>query len=169
MKIAEILRRRSGPSFSVEFFPPKTLKGEAALYRTVDDLRRYAPSYVSVTWGAGGATRGKTVEWAERIKKEHGVESMAHLTCVGATRAELEEILRELDDHGIRSLRDETIAFQVKPGEIRQRRGDGIRVVRQDEIRGRGIHRGDRSSGIPGCDRTKERLERRLRRVVDGR
>jgi methylenetetrahydrofolate reductase (NADPH) len=125
MRIAEILRDRRGrgPAVSIEFFPPKTPKGEEALYRTIDDLRVFNPAYVSVTWGAGGTTRGKTVEWAARIKHEHGVESMAHLTCVGAAREELLEILRELRDRGIENVlalrgdppKGET-AFQPLPG-----------------------------------------------------
>lgn len=106
MRIAEFLseRRGRGPAVSIEFFPPKTPKGEEALYRAIDDLRAFNPAYVSVTWGAGGATRGKTVEWAARIKHEHGVESMAHLTCVGAPREELLDVLRELRDRGIENI-----------------------------------------------------------------
>lgn len=104
MKISEILKRKRGqglPILSCEFSPPKTPAGEEALYRTIDDLRPLGPDFVSVTYGAGGSTREKTLEWVDRIKHEHGVETMAHLTCVGATRDAISDILDELAAHGI--------------------------------------------------------------------
>jgi methylenetetrahydrofolate reductase (NADH) len=95
MKISELLRRE-GPSFSFEFFPPKDEAGFEELFKTVGLLKQLHPTFVSVTYGAGGSTRRKTVELVTRIKHELGVESMAHLTCVGASRAEIGQVLEEL-------------------------------------------------------------------------
>ncbi len=92
------------PVFSVEFFPPKTEVGERSLLRTVDQLRPLAPSFVSVTYGAGGSTREKTIEIVSRIKREHGLEAMAHLTCVGHDRGELAAILDRLAAAGIENV-----------------------------------------------------------------
>ncbi len=103
MRIADALASGK-PSFSFEFFPPKTDDGESALFRTLEDLARLAPTYVSVTYGAGGSTRKKTVEWVGRIKRELGIEAMAHLTCVGHSRAELGEVLDRLVADGVENV-----------------------------------------------------------------
>jgi methylenetetrahydrofolate reductase (NADPH) len=95
MRIDELLGA-ADPIFSFEFFPPKTPAGEENLYRALQELRPLDPAYVSVTYGAGGSTRGKTVEIVTRIKEEFGLEAMAHFTCVGATTAELRDTLDEL-------------------------------------------------------------------------
>ncbi len=95
MKIIDKLNGTT-PAFSFEFFPPKNSEGIDALFHTVAELRRYEPAYVSVTYGAGGSTRRLTVDLVRRIKHEAGIETMAHLTCVGATKAEIEEVLDQL-------------------------------------------------------------------------
>ena len=92
------------PAVSFEFFPPKTDAGFAALFQTIDELKPLRPSYVSVTYGAGGSTRSKTLELTERIQRELGFRTMAHLTCVGHTRDELGGILDELWAAGIRNV-----------------------------------------------------------------
>ena len=92
------------PAVSFEFFPPKTDAGFAALFQTIDELKPLAPSYVSVTYGAGGSTRSKTLELTERIQRELAFRSMAHLTCVGHTKGELGGILDELWTAGIRNV-----------------------------------------------------------------
>ncbi len=89
---------------SFEFFPPKTDAGAEILFETVGALRRLAPSFVSVTYGAGGSTRKKTLEVVSRIKKETGIEVMAHLTCVGHDRDEIRRIVEGLVDAGIENL-----------------------------------------------------------------
>jgi methylenetetrahydrofolate reductase (NADPH) len=94
MKIKERLGKE--PLFSFEFFPPKDQEGVERLFETIAELRPYAPAYVSVTYGAGGSTRRLTVELVQRIKRESGIEAMAHLTCVGATREEIAGVLDEL-------------------------------------------------------------------------
>ncbi|WP_224245270.1 methylenetetrahydrofolate reductase [NAD(P)H] [Hyalangium gracile] len=86
----------SNPCFSFEFFPPKTDEGTANLLKTLEDLAPLEPGFVSVTYGAGGSTRDRTVELVTRIKQTTGIEAMAHLTCVGHSREELRDILRRL-------------------------------------------------------------------------
>ena len=89
------------PVFSFEFFPPKTPEGFEALFETVEALRPLAPDYVSVTYGAGGATRDGTVEIATRIKRDYGIEVMAHLSCVGETLEGLAAILDRFAQAGV--------------------------------------------------------------------
>lgn len=96
MRIAEKLGGAS-PAISFEFFPPKDQEGVDRLFATVADLAPFAPAYVSVTYGAGGSTRQLTVELVGRIQREVGIDAMAHLTCVGATRAELGGVLDQLE------------------------------------------------------------------------
>jgi methylenetetrahydrofolate reductase (NADPH) len=88
----------SNPCFSFEFFPPKTDEGTANLLKTLADLAPLDPGFVSVTYGAGGSTRDRTVELVTHIKRDTGIEAMAHITCVGHTRDELREVLRRLAD-----------------------------------------------------------------------
>ncbi|MBX5482769.1 MAG: methylenetetrahydrofolate reductase [NAD(P)H] [Myxococcaceae bacterium] len=86
----------SNPCFSFEFFPPKTEEGEQRLLSTLADLVELDPGFVSVTYGAGGSTRDRTVELVTQIKKATGIEAMAHLTCVGHSRDELKQLLDRL-------------------------------------------------------------------------
>ncbi|HVG57106.1 MAG TPA: methylenetetrahydrofolate reductase [NAD(P)H] [Hyalangium sp.] len=86
----------SNPCFSFEFFPPKTDEGTANLLKTLEDLAPLEPGFVSVTYGAGGSMRDRTVELVTRIKQTTGIEAMAHLTCVGHSQEELREILQRL-------------------------------------------------------------------------
>jgi methylenetetrahydrofolate reductase (NADPH) len=92
------------PTVSFEFFPPKTEAGFTSLFQTIEDLRPVKPSYVSVTYGAGGSTRQKTVDLVERIQREIGIRAMAHLTCVGHTATEIGGILDDLWKMGIRNV-----------------------------------------------------------------
>lgn len=103
MKIVDILKTRA-ERFSFEFFPPKDQAGVDQLFRTVAELRRFQPAYVSVTYGAGGGTRRLTVDLVRRIKAETGIEAMAHLTCVGSTEAEIASVLEQLSDAGIENI-----------------------------------------------------------------
>ncbi len=102
-RIDELLGKGK-PSISFEFFPPKSAEGFASLYRTIDDLRPLAPTFVSVTYGAGGSTRQKTVDLVSRIQNEIGLRAMAHLTCVGHTSEEIGGILDQLYSAGIRNV-----------------------------------------------------------------
>lgn len=110
MKIIDILKRDSR-TFSFEFFPPKDDTGMELLFGTVNTLKNLRPSFVSVTYGAGGSTRAKTVHLVEKIKGEIGIESMAHLTCVGHTKEELEQILTEIQNAGL----DNVLALRGDP------------------------------------------------------
>jgi methylenetetrahydrofolate reductase (NADPH) len=103
MKITEILKRNS-PIFSFEFFPPKTEEAMAQLYQTLKEIRELEPGYVSVTYGAGGETANRTIEVVKLAKREIGLESMAHLTCVGHSRQELKRILDELNNCAIENV-----------------------------------------------------------------
>lgn len=103
MRIIDILK--SGKRcVSFEFFPPKDDEGFAELFRTIEALKPLEPTYVSVTYGAGGSTRRKTVELVKRIKHEIGIEAMAHLTCVGAQQGEIQEVLEDLLEGGIENV-----------------------------------------------------------------
>jgi methylenetetrahydrofolate reductase (NADPH) len=107
VRIIDLLRfarERGEPIFSFEFFPPKTDDGVKALFETVEALRPLGPAYVSVTYGAGGSTRARTLELVKRLKRESEVEAMAHLTCVGASRDELAEVLDELSEAGVQNV-----------------------------------------------------------------
>jgi methylenetetrahydrofolate reductase (NADPH) len=110
MRIDELLAA-PGPVFSFEFFPPKTEQGEQNLYAALAELRELEPSFVSVTYGAGGSTRAKTIEIVTRIKREYGLEAMAHFTCVGATVPELRATLDEMARGGI----DNVLALRGDP------------------------------------------------------
>jgi methylenetetrahydrofolate reductase (NADPH) len=110
MRISEKLSS-TRPAFSVEFFPPKDDEGMKRLFTTVEQLVPYDPAFVSVTYGAGGSTQKLTVELVKRIKREAGLETMAHLTCVGARREELGAVLDELAAGGV----DNVIALRGDP------------------------------------------------------
>jgi methylenetetrahydrofolate reductase (NADPH) len=110
MRIDQILAA-GGPVFSFEFFPPKTAQGEQNLYAALSELRPLEPSFVSVTYGAGGSTREKTIEIVKRIREEYGLEAMAHFTCVGATVPELRATLQEMERAGI----DNVLALRGDP------------------------------------------------------
>lgn len=103
MRIDDLLSRQR-PVLSVEFFPPKTPQGVEQLFETVEALQPLAPDYVSITYGAGGSTRDGTVEMAQRIRNDHGLEVMAHLSCVGETSQGLETVLRRFEEIGVENV-----------------------------------------------------------------
>ncbi|HEY6724722.1 MAG TPA: methylenetetrahydrofolate reductase [NAD(P)H] [Polyangiaceae bacterium] len=103
MRIIDKLKAQT-PAFSFEFFPPKDADGVERLLATAHELKAQNPTYVSVTYGAGGSTRRLTVELVERIKREVGIETMAHLTCVGATRSDAAQVLDQLQAGGIQNV-----------------------------------------------------------------
>ncbi len=92
------------PSFSFEFFPPKTDDGWNQLWRAIRELEPLHPTFVDVTYGAGGTTRDRTVELVRRIVEETSLTVVAHLTCVSATVAEVREVIDELAAAGIRNI-----------------------------------------------------------------
>lgn len=114
------------PVFSFEFFPPKDEQGERVLWRSLEQLAPLEPDFVSVTYGAGGSTRTRTVEVVGRIKRDLGIEPLAHLTCVGSNRDDLAHVVDRLLEQGITNIlalrgdppRGQT-EFQHTPGGFR--------------------------------------------------
>lgn len=103
MKIGQYLKEGNF-SISFEFFPPKTPEGEEDLFQTIKSLRAINPSFVSVTYGAGGSTRDRTRRVVERIHKETDLTVMAHLTCIAHSKEELLQIIEEYREIGIENL-----------------------------------------------------------------
>jgi methylenetetrahydrofolate reductase (NADPH) len=91
-------------SYSFEFFPPKDVEGEDRLWAAIEGLKSIAPDFVSVTYGAGGSTRDRSIRIAQEITKRTGISTVAHLTCVGSTRDELIAILHSYKEAGITSI-----------------------------------------------------------------
>jgi methylenetetrahydrofolate reductase (NADPH) len=102
-RIGDLLRQ-GGRSFSFEFFPPQDEAGEEVLWRSISELEPLQPTFVSVTYGAGGTTRDRTVAITGRIARETSMLPMAHLTCVGHTTLELARILESLRESGVRNV-----------------------------------------------------------------
>ena len=101
MGISEIYANAGAPILSYEFFPPKTDAGYRSLFRTIEDLKKLSPGFVSVTMGAGGTTREKTVDLTIEIAKEIGLVSMCHLPCTGYRPEQVAEILDQLAAGGV--------------------------------------------------------------------
>jgi methylenetetrahydrofolate reductase (NADPH) len=121
-RIDQILEE-THPAFSFEFFPPKTDEGEKNLREALEELRKDRPSYVSVTYGAGGSRRDRTIELVKWIKQDLGIEAMAHFTCVAATVEDLRSTLDDIREAGI----DNVLALRGDPpsGEAEWRKTDG--------------------------------------------
>jgi methylenetetrahydrofolate reductase (NADPH) len=111
MRLDSVLENRRQPVFSFEFFPPKTDDGVRQLFETISHLRELEPTFVSVTYGAGGSVRARTAELVARIRRELDIEPVAHLTCVDATVDELRTILADLQEAGI----DNVLALRGDP------------------------------------------------------
>ena len=94
----------SRTSYSFEFFPPKDVEGEDRLWAAIEGLKSIAPDFVSVTYGAGGSTRDRSIRIAREITQRTGISTVAHLTCVGSTRDELIAILHSYKEAGIKSI-----------------------------------------------------------------
>ncbi|HIE58428.1 MAG TPA: methylenetetrahydrofolate reductase [NAD(P)H] [Persephonella sp.] len=103
MKISQLLRQVNR-SISFEFFPPKTKDGEEALFKTIKELEHINPTFVSVTYGAGGSTRDRTRNIVKKIHERTSLTVMAHLTCIGHTKKELLEILQDYKNIGIQNI-----------------------------------------------------------------
>lgn len=103
MKIDELLKKKATISF--EIFPPKNQDGTIdSIYRTIDELSHLNPDFISVTYGAGGSSKGKTVEIASKIKNEYHIEAVAHLSCITSTKEEIKTICKELQDNHIENI-----------------------------------------------------------------
>src|SRR6516225_4200632 len=103
MRISEALST-ARPFYSFEFFPPKDDEGSRQLFATISALQPLRPAFVSITYGAGGSTRARTVALAKQIQHEIGLTVVAHVTCVGATRSELRSLFGDLARAGIENV-----------------------------------------------------------------
>jgi methylenetetrahydrofolate reductase (NADPH) len=132
VKIADVVA--AGPSYSFEFFPPKTPAAEETLEQTLIDLEPLHPSFVSVTYGAGGSTRDKTHDIVLRINRETSMTAMAHLTCAAHTRAELSELVARYADDGLENILalggDPPKELNLPPGEL-EHADELIELVRE--------------------------------------
>lgn len=91
-------------SISFEVFPPKKDMPLDGVYKTIGELAELNPDFISVTYGAGGSSKGRTIEIASTIKNKYGIEAVAHLTCATSTKEEINNILSELKDNGIENI-----------------------------------------------------------------
>lgn len=103
MKIAELYRKKN-PVVSFEIFPPKPSVPLESIYSTLEQFKSIAPAYISVTYGAGGSQKGRTIEITAKIKQHYGMESMAHLTCVGHSTDEIDQMLDEMHEKGLENI-----------------------------------------------------------------
>ncbi|HUZ48323.1 MAG TPA: methylenetetrahydrofolate reductase, partial [Candidatus Dormibacteraeota bacterium] len=103
MRISEALAN-TRPFFSFEFFPPKDEAGSRQLFAAIEQLLPLRPAFVSITYGAGGSSRARTVALAKQIQQEIGLTVMAHVTCVGSTRAELRALFDDLARAGVQNV-----------------------------------------------------------------
>ncbi len=110
MKISEVFKKKK-QGISFEFFPPKSPGGKDSFLKVVKDLNAFDPLYVSVTYGAGGTTQDRTINTLKWIKEETDLSVMSHLTCIGATHASLNALLKEYEAHGI----DNVLALRGDP------------------------------------------------------
>jgi methylenetetrahydrofolate reductase (NADPH) len=151
MHILDILNNRR-PGLSFEFFPPRTPAGWEELYQTIRDLEPLAPSFVSVTYGAGGGTRELTHDLVVRIKQTTAIPPVPHLTCVGHTRAEIDALLERYAAAGVNTIlalrgdppKGET-DYDWSKGDFR-RAADLVRFIREFNESGR--HPDPRGFGI---------------------
>src|SRR3989339_2131482 len=103
MKVSDLFKQDK-QTLSFEFFPPKTEEQEAHLFQVISELKNFNPDFISVTYGAMGRNRDKTFYWAKKIKQEFGIEPVAHLTCVAATKYGIKNQLGELESIGVQNI-----------------------------------------------------------------
>lgn len=103
MKITDLFAKKK-PTVSFEVFPPNEIYSLDEVFSVIDELALLKPDFISVTYGAGGASRGRTVEIASKIKNKNKIEALAHLTCIGAEKNEIQNILNELKKHNIENI-----------------------------------------------------------------
>ncbi|NLO22227.1 MAG: methylenetetrahydrofolate reductase [NAD(P)H] [Syntrophomonadaceae bacterium] len=104
MKIIEFYKLSQKPVLSLEIFPPQASYPVESIFETIEELRDLKMDFISVTYGAGGSTRDRTVEIASSIKTDYGIETLAHLTCMAHSRQEVDSVLERLWDRGIRNI-----------------------------------------------------------------
>jgi methylenetetrahydrofolate reductase (NADPH) len=156
-KIADLLA--AGPSYSFEFFPPRNEEAEATLAATLVELERLKPTFVSMTYGAGGSTRDKTYELVVDLLRNTTMTPMAHLTCAGHAEAELRELLHRYRDDGVENILalrgDPPAELGLPPGDLAHA-GELVELIR--EIGPFSIGVAAHPEGHPTCpDRTLDR------------
>lgn len=169
MKIIDLYRQES-PVLSLEIFPPRMDYPLETVFTTVEKLIRLQPGFISVTYGAGGSSRDRTVEIAARIKNDYKVESLAHLTCVRHTREEIHQILQDLLGEGIINIMalrgdfpEEQENFQLDQQEYRY----AFQLINDArQLADFGIAAAAHPEGHPECRRLSEDLEN-LKNKVD--
>ena len=137
MFIKDILKSKK-PIISFEVFPPKKPSGVEPLYSAIDSLSRFSPDFISVTYGAGGGTKDLTVEIASVVKHRYKVESLAHLTCVGSTRAQIDDILTSLEAQNVQNVLALRGDFPVDAGGVIQEQDFSFAYELIEHIRKRG-------------------------------
>ncbi len=100
LRISEILKHKNR-TLSFEFFPPKKIENEKTLFDTIEILKQYNPDFVSITYGAGGSTKEKTIDWTLKIKKDYNLNVMMHLTCISSTKESIDNIIETLNKNNI--------------------------------------------------------------------
>ncbi|ADE54412.1 methylenetetrahydrofolate reductase [NAD(P)H] [Coraliomargarita akajimensis] len=96
--------QQAAPLFSVEFFPPKSDESAGPLLRTAERLKAFSPDFASITYGAGGSTRSRTLKYAQKLNDDFGYAMMPHLTCVGHSKDELRGIIQEFKEAGLKQI-----------------------------------------------------------------
>lgn len=159
MKIIELYKKNK-PVLSLEVFPPRADYPLETVFQTVEELKKLEPAYISVTYGAGGSSRARTVEIAARIKREYGIESQAHLTCVGHDKEEVNSVLDQLleeDIHNIMALRGDPPVddpdFDFSRGEFCYASDLIKEIIKRGEF---GVAAAAHPEGHPECRRLKE-------------
>lgn len=104
MKISEIYFKANKPIFSFEVFPPKTAEGDNKLLNTISDLKKLSPNFISVTYGAGGSTKDKTIDLCDIIQSQFNITTMCHFTCVGANSQEVKSTLKVIESKKIENV-----------------------------------------------------------------
>jgi methylenetetrahydrofolate reductase (NADPH) len=104
LSIKDIFMNKKRPILSFEIFPPKKDSPIETIYTTIDGLKHLNPDFISVTYGAGGSSKDRTVEIASLIKHKYGIEALAHLTCISSTKDEIEHILSTLKNNNLKNI-----------------------------------------------------------------
>ncbi len=107
MKISELYKKRNSVEdvvFSCEIFPPKSEKNIETIYNTIKEIKEIAPDFISVTYGAGGGTRERTLEIASNVKNKYDVESLMHLTCVNSTKEKMIRLLKKVKQNNVENI-----------------------------------------------------------------
>ena len=133
MKISELLKEKATISFEV--FPPKNKEGDiSSIYYTIEELAKLDPDFISVTYGAGGSSKGKTVEIASAIKNKYQIESVAHLSCITSTKEDILTECRALKEHNVDNIL--SLRGDYPAGEEEKYRGMDLEFHYASELNG---------------------------------